>query len=407
MTMPHSNLVQQTAHSSRMPWNLKASILSMLCIGSISCSLVSQSAGQADAKSPAKPAAEAAFAANCGNANAQVIFDGSKLKTGVYGVKHWEAVGDPDLILIGDQWWMFFAAGPGPGRPVEYFSAYLPAGRSLETYTTYPSDPNGWHILGAKADGQGSAVALIPPPPRGGWDAAGAETATVTRGPDGKLTAFYSGYSDSPYNGHPMRLGVLGSISNGAGVPDPRNPIMSATTVWEEYPKGVGELLEPTVRFLPESKKWIMYYTAGAWWGKPPNNELSYADSPDGIHWEHQTSLGFRSPYYNADWLYNAARNRYEMTIAKDPAMKGGPAPRDIVWLTATTPGKSKSDWTGEVTLLRYNLPAVRSWYGNGALSPAMQYGNLPGESKRLFVYFHSYSGGAQSIGRFYCDAAQ
>jgi hypothetical protein len=203
-----------------------------------------------------------------------------------------------------------------------------------------------------------------------------------------------------------MKLGVLNSISNGVGVPDPRNPVMSATNPWEEYPKGNGELLEPTFRYLPASKKWIMYYTAGAWWGKPPNNELAYADSTDGIHWEHQTMLGFGSPYYNADWLFNAKRHRYEMTIAKEPTMKGGGAPRDIVWLTASTPGKKRSDWTGEVTLLQFNSPDAPSWYNKGALSPAMQYGNLPGESRRLFVYFHSYGQG-QSIGRFYCDATQ
>ena len=378
-------------------------MLAMLFIGLVSSSLPSQSPEQADSKLATKPAA---FTTNCGNATAQVIFDGAKLKTGIYGVNKWEAVGDPDLILIGKQWWMFFAAGPGPGRPVEYFSAYLPKGQSLETYTTYPSDPNGWHILGAQPDGKGSPVALIPAPPAGGWDAAGAETATVTRGPDGKVTLFYSGYSDSPYNGHPMKLGVLNSISNGVGVPDSRNPVMSATNPWEEYPQGNGELLEPTVRYLPASKKWIMYYTAGAWWGKPPNNELAYADSTDGIHWEHQTLLGFGSPYYNADWLYNAKRHRYEMTIAKEPTMKGGGAPRDIVWLNASTPGKKRSDWSGEVTLLQFNSADAPSWYSKGALSPAMQYGNLPGESKRLFVYFHSYGQG-QSIGRFYCDATQ
>jgi len=349
----------------------------------------------------------AAFAANCGNTNAQVIFDAAKLKSGTYGVKAWAAVGDPDLILIGKQWWMFFAAGPGPGRPVEYFSAYLPPGASLETYTTYPSDPKGWHIVGAQADGQGSPVAVVPKPPAGGWDAAGVETATVTRGPDGQIVFYYSGYSDSPYTGHPMKLGLLQSVKNGVGVPYPANPILSATFPWEEYPKGSGELLEPTVRYLPHLKKWIMYYTAGAWWGKPPNNELAYADSRDGIHWEHQTLLGFGSPYYNADWLYNARRHRYEMTIAKEPLLKGGGAPRDIVWLSSKMPGRSKSDWSGEVTLLQYTAGPKESFYDHGALSPAMQYGNLPGESHRLFVYFHSYSKQGQSLGRFYCDAKE
>ncbi len=353
------------------------------------------------------PALAQSFPANCGNANVQVVFDGSKLKQGLYGVTNWEAVGDPDLVLIGDQWWMFFAAGPGPGRPVEYFSAYLPPGRSLETATTYPSDPNGWHILGAQADGKGKPVALIPAPPPGGWDAAGAETGSVTRGPDGQLRFFYSGYAESPYSGHPMKMGVLNGIRNGVGTPDPHNPVLSGTQPWEEYPKGSPELLEMAVRYVPSLKRYVMYYTAGAWWGKPPNNEVAYADSSDGIHWEHQTDLGFGSAYYNVDWLYHASARRYEMTVAKEPKLVGGGAPRDIVWLTAATPARNRSGWSGEVRLLQYDLPGPPTFYDKGALSPAMQYGNLPGESQRLFVYFHSYSGHSQSIGRFYCDATK
>lgn len=363
----------------------------MLCLGAACAVLHGQSA---------------AFSANCGNANAQVIFDGSKLDKGLYGVKKWEAVGDPDLILIGNQWWMFFAAGPGPGRPVEYFSAYLPPGASLETATTFPTDPKGWHILGARADGLGSAVPVIPAPPTGGWDAAGAETATVTRGPSGEIVLYYSGYSESPYTGHAMKLGMLRRVQDGVGTPEAANPIMAAIGDWENYPKGVGELLEPAVRYVPSTKRWIMLYTAGAWWGKPPNNELSFADSKDGIHWEHRKALGFGSPYYNADWLLNSDSRRYEMTVAKEPKMIGGGAPRDIVWLSAAKPDAPKAAWTGEVTLLQYNLPGGAVFYNNGALSPAMQYGNLPGEKHRLFVYFHSYSlAGSQSIGRFYCDA--
>jgi hypothetical protein len=202
-----------------------------------------------------------------------------------------------------------------------------------------------------------------------------------------------------------MKMGRLTDVQNGVGIPDPANPILSAKYPWEEYPKGSGELLEQSARYLPHLKLWVLYYTAGAWWGKPPNNELAYADSKDGVHWEHRQALGFGSPYYNADWLYHASEHRYEMTIAKDPTLKGGGVPRDIVWRDAATPGKTKSDWKDEVTLLRYTSAPPGSFYDRGALSPAMQYGNLPGEQKRLFVYFHAYSEKGQSFGRFYCDA--
>jgi len=59
----------------------KAPMLLVLFMGLAGSLLFSQSPANAGAKPATAPAANAAFATNCGNATAQVIFDGSKLKT--------------------------------------------------------------------------------------------------------------------------------------------------------------------------------------------------------------------------------------------------------------------------------------------------------------------------------------
>jgi hypothetical protein len=78
------------------------------------------------------------------------------------------------------------------------------------------------------------------------------------------------------------------------------------------------------------------------------------------------------------------------------------------VWRDAATPATSFSDWGNEVTLLQYNAPNGAGWYNSGILSPAVKYGNLPGEENRMFVFFHSYTqSGDMVFGRFYCDAGK
>jgi hypothetical protein len=110
--------------------------------------------------------------------------------------------------------------------------------------------------------------------------------------------------------------------------------------------------------------------------------------------------------YYNQDFLFNKARKRYEMVIAKDPTGVGGGRPRNLVWLDAAMPAVTMANWTNEVTLLQYDAANNSPWYNSGILSPAIRYGNLPGEENRIYVFFHSYTPqGSMYIGRFYCDA--
>jgi hypothetical protein len=341
------------------------------------------------------------FTANCGNATAAQIFDANKMNTGLYGETNLIAVSDPDIVLIGNQWWMIFATGPSSTRAIQPFAAYLPPGASLSTTTTYPSDPNGWHLVGAQANGQGIAIPVSPNPGTNGWDQIAAETPSVDVGSDGTVSIYYSGHNAGQT---PFQIGLMTGFTNGQATGDP-NPVMTALEPWE-FSSGLSALLEQSVRWMPQLNKYIMYYTAGAWWASPPDNKIAYAESTDGINWVNRQPLDFPVSYYNQDFLYNPARNRYEMVISNDPTGAGGANPRNIVWRDAATPAVKMANWQNEVTLLQYNASNSASWYNSGILSPSVKYGNLPGELNRMYVFFHSYSqAGDMSIGRFYCDA--
>jgi hypothetical protein len=338
------------------------------------------------------------FATNCGNATAAPIFDAAVIGA-LYGVNNIIAVSDPDIVLINNQWWMIFATGPSSTRAIQPFAAYLPVGASLSTSTTYPSDPNGWHLVGAQANGQGQAVPVSPNPGTNGWDQLAAETPSVDVGPDGSVSIYYSGHNAGQT---PFRIGLMTNFANGRATGDP-NPVMTAIEPWE-FSSGLPALLEQSARWIPSLNKFVMYYTAGAWWASPPDNSLAYAESTDGINWVNRQKLDFPVAYYNQDFLYHEQRNRFEMVISKDPTGAGGANPRNIIWREAATTAVTQATWVNETTLLSYG---GAPWYNSGLLSPSMKYGNLPGEENRLYVFFHSYTtSGDMVIGRFYCDAA-
>jgi hypothetical protein len=342
----------------------------------------------------------AQFTTNCGNATAVPIFDAAKMNTGAYGTNNLVAVSDPDIVLIGNQWWMIFASGPAFPRALGPVAAYLPPGASLATTTTYPSDPNGWHLVGAQPNGQGTTPPISPS--ANSWDAVAAETPSVDVGPNGSVNIYYSGHNAGQTA---FQIGLLQNFNTSTGqATGLTNPVMSAVKPWE-FSSGLGAILEQSVRWMPQLNKYIMYYTAGAWWASPPDNTLAYAESTDGINWTNRTKLNFPVSYYNQDFLYNSQRSRYEMVISNDPTGAGGANPRNLVWREASKPAVSEAGWVHETTLLQYNAPNNATWYNSGILSPAMKYGNLPGETNRLYVFFHAYStSGDMTIGRFYCD---
>jgi hypothetical protein len=361
--------------------------------------------GGAQGKIPATDLVGGRFAKNCGNLTAAPIFESAKMNTGAYGVTNTQEVSDPDIVLIGNQWWMIFATGPAahPQRVLEPFAAYLPPGASLATTTTYPSDPNGWHLVGAQADGKGIAIPVQPNPSPGGWDRIAAETPSVEAGPDGKVNIYYAAHNTGQTA---FVVGLMKNFDPKSGTATAvADPVMVAEQPWE-YSTKLGAILEQSIRWMPQLHKYLMYYTAGGWWTNPPENKLAYAESTDGIHWTNRQKLDFPAAYYNQDFLYNKARNRYEMAIVKDPTGVGGGRPRNLVWLDAATPSVKMADWKNEVTLLQYDAPNNAPWYSSGILSPAIRYGNLPGEENRIYVFFHSYTPhGSMFIGRFYCDA--
>jgi hypothetical protein len=341
------------------------------------------------------------FAYNCGAANVAPIFADYQLSGGLDGVNNLQDVSDPDIALIGNQWWLIFASNPGPTRGLEPVAAYLPPGASLSTTGVYPANPNGWHLVGAKADGTGKGVAISGAPSPAGWDVIAAETPSIDVGPDGTVGVYYSGHNLGQTN---FEIGLMPNVVNGVGQGDPV-PAMVATQPWE-FDNGLGAVLEQSVRWMPQLNKFLMYYTTKGWWDNPPSNDVAYAESTDGITWTNRQHLSFPVSYYDQDFLYNPQRNRYEMVIANDPLGLGGSHGRDLVWLDAATPATTYSAWQNQVTLLDRNAPNAATWYNQGLLAPAVKYGNLPGEENRIYVFFHAYgSSNPMTIGRFYCDA--
>jgi hypothetical protein len=344
----------------------------------------------------------ARFAPNCGAANATQIFADGFLASGQAGINDMQIVSDPDVVLIGNQWWLIFASNPGPTRGIEPVAAYLPPGVSLSYTGVFPADPNGWHLVGAKADGTGKGVAIAGTPSPAGWDNIAAETPSIDVGPDGSVSVYYAGHNLGATN---FEIGLMPNVVNGVSPGEDPVPAMVAVQPWE-YADGLGAILEQSVRWHPELNKFIMYYTAAAWWDQPPTNDIAYAESTDGVTWTNRQHLGFPKSYYNQDFLYNSQRNRYEMVVSNDPTGVGGGNGRDLVWLDSATPGTHFSDWQNQITLLDHTSPGTPTWRDQGLLSPAIKYGNLPGEENRIYVFFHAYgSADPMSIARFYCDA--
>ena len=297
------------------------SLRRFLCCGLVACAGFAGPAAAAPAsdahRGPAALTPNLAggqFAKDCGNATAAPIFDAAQMSTGLYGVNNVIAVSDPDIVLIGNQWWMIFATGPGPIRDIEPFSAYLPPGASLATTTTYPSDPNGWHIVGALPNGQGQAVPVAPNPSPLGWDVVAAETPSAFVGPGGATTIFYSGHNAGQTA---FQIGQMTNFSNGLATGN-ANPVMSAEKSWE-FTNDLGAVSEQAVEWMPQLNEYIMYYTAGGWWATPPQNKIAFAESTDGINWVHRTKVGFSPKYYNQDFLYNPAYGRYENGAFQGP----------------------------------------------------------------------------------------
>jgi hypothetical protein len=347
--------------------------------------------------------ASAHFAPNCGAANVTQLFADNALNAGQYGVNNMNVVSDPDIVLIGNQWWMIFASNPGV-RGLEPIAAYLPPGASLSTTGVFPADPNGWHLVGAKADGTGKGVAISGTPSPAGWDNIAAETPSINVNPDGTVSVYYLGHNLGSTN---FAIGLMPNVVNGVAQGNDPVPTMVAEQPWE-FADGLGAVSEQAVRWMPELNKFIMYYTARVYWDQPSNNDIAYAESTDGITWTNRQELNFPVSYYNQDFVYNAQRNRYEIVIANDPTGVGGGRGRNLVWRDAPTLTTQFNGWQNEVTLLDRNDPNAPIWYNQGLLSPAVKYGNLPGEENRIYVFFHAYGGtkiNPMSIGRFYCDA--
>lgn len=131
-------------------------------------------------------------------------------------------------------------------------------------------------------------------PPAGGWDAPGAETADVLRGPDGVWRMYYTG--NRPPEGSVTYAIGLATSPDGIRWTRRDRPVLEPLTDWERPICGnptdpqtcrSGGVLEPSVLFDPAMGRYRMWY-AGL--GEPTGSfrtyRIGHATSADGVTWQ-------------------------------------------------------------------------------------------------------------------------
>ncbi len=131
-------------------------------------------------------------------------------------------------------------------------------------------------------------------PPGNGWDAPGAETANVMRGPDGLWRMYYSG-NRTPEGSITYGIG-LATSADGIRWTRRDQPVLEGESDWERplctNPADpstcrMGGVLEPSVLFDPAMGRYRMWYVG---LGEPTGSFRSYrighAMSVDGVAWQ-------------------------------------------------------------------------------------------------------------------------
>ncbi len=133
---------------------------------------------------------------------------------------------------------------------------------------------------------------LVFEPLASGWDRVGVETASVLRGHDGRLWMFYTGHRtpnqpDLPWDAIGLAFsddGLTWTRSGGA-------PVLEPTLPWERVCddaaclKPWGGLLEPSVVWEEDAKRYRMWYAAVGTLADVPTYRIGTATSPDGLTW--------------------------------------------------------------------------------------------------------------------------
>ncbi|TET36814.1 MAG: hypothetical protein E3J72_07715 [Planctomycetota bacterium] len=209
----------------------------------------------------------------------------------------WFHAGDPDLVKLGDQWFMFFTSITFDNARMELhtLAATLPPGDGLG------SDVSNWTIMD---DGNGSVLSVISPGPNpGDWDHDAIETPNYIRGYDNTAgqwveRIYYTGWRNLPGNDsvlytdddlYDYRIGCVEWDGN-AWAKHPSNPVLTGANAWELF-YGLGFLGDQALHYEPgpgpggEGGVWHMWYQAVN--SETPSLAVVsiHATSSDGITW--------------------------------------------------------------------------------------------------------------------------
>lgn len=127
-------------------------------------------------------------------------------------------------------------------------------------------------------------------PDPAGWDAEGVETACVVPHHKGGWAMYYTG-DHPPAGGHHMSIGLATSKDGKTWQRHSGGPVVKGEYQWEQpfetEPGGpkIGGVLEPTVLYDSNEKRYRMWYAGLGIVAGIPRYSIGYAESENGILW--------------------------------------------------------------------------------------------------------------------------
>lgn len=292
------------------------------------------------------------------------------------------AVADPDVVKIGDQWWMFLGAPgdrstEGQVPKVNLFSATLPP---LE-----PLSSTKWSLT-TSPDGK-VAIPLVELPADGAWDSCGLHTPAYARGWDPTVNEGEGGWREriyycgqpTPDLSGPLAIGFL-EWNGSRWVRQSDEPAFAPSEDWEE-----NNVWEPLVNY--HDGKWRLWYTARPAGMLSSDQTIGYAESSDGrTNWSKRKIV-----WPVADSVFDhevlPANDRFEMVIARRCFTGPSYTPdAGLWWLSSDLPSGDREDWT-EKPVRILDPGDGTPWHADSFWRPCVQYSDT--DPNLMYVFFN------------------
>lgn len=252
--------------------------------------------GETDAGADRDGADGSGDSADCGGSPlcslpATLEHDESPLTTPGGGPLHPDGfIGDPTVVFEDGRYRMWFTSSR------QDLSCSGPWYECLVQGIAYAESTNGqlfddrWLV----PDQDGERTRLVFEPDPAGWDRRGLETASVLRGPDGKLWMYYTGHMELPQPDVPF-LDAIGLARSDDGIVWTRHadqPVFQATADWErvccdaDCDCAWGGVLEPSVLFDESSGQYHLWYVGFGERDSIATYRIGHAVSSDGLDWQ-------------------------------------------------------------------------------------------------------------------------